>query len=172
MHDPDDDELPERPSKSQRKRDMHRLQDLGARLAALRPDQWTQLPMDAGLRQALEELRRIRSREAHRRQLQFIGRLMRNADAEALETALARLQSGSIAQTRLLHTLEQWRDRLIEEGDPAVAELVAEHPQALAQELRQLIRNARRERELDKPPAAARKLFRYLRETLAEGEAQ
>jgi ribosome-associated protein len=168
MHEPPDSELPERPSKSQVKREMHRLQELGDRLAALQPEQLAHIPLEAGLRAALDELRRIKSREARRRQLQYIGKLMRNADAHAITTTLASQEAGGLAQTRRLHTLEHWRDRLIAEGDPAVTELVAAHSRALPQELRQLVRNARRERASGKPPAAARRLFRYLRETLEE----
>jgi ribosome-associated protein len=166
MHDDDHATLPEGPSKSQRKRDMHRLQQLGEQLADLTPEQWERLPLDDGLREALAELRRIHSREARRRQLQYLGRLMRDADGEAIAAALERLQQTSLAAVRHLHRLEYWRDRLLAEGDPAVTELLTEHPQLVAQTLRQLTRNAQRERVREQPPAAARKLFRYLRDTL------
>jgi ribosome-associated protein len=169
MHDNRHAPLPEGPSKSQRKRDMQRLQQLGAQLADLGPEQWTRLPLEDGLRDALEELRRIPSREARRRQLQFIGRLMRDADATAIAAALERLQQAGLAQVRRLHQLEEWRDRLLAEGDAAVTELLAEHPQLVAQTLRQLTRNARREQDRGQPPATARKLFRYLRDTLDPG---
>ena len=159
----DDEPLPERPSKSQRKREMHQLQALGERLVELNSEQIAGIPLGAELLQALEEMRRIKGREARRRQLQYIGRLMRHEDGDAIAAALERLRAGGIEQTRRLHQLERWRDRLIEQGDDVLGELIAAHPDADRQQIRQLVRSARREQELNKPPAASRKLFRYLR---------
>ena len=159
----DDEPLPERPSKSQRKREMHQLQALGERLVELNQEQIAGIPLGTELLQALEEMRRIKGREARRRQLQYIGRLMRHEDGDAIAAALERLRAGGIEQTRRLHQLERWRDRLIEQGDGALGELIATHPGADRQQIRQLVRSARREQELNKPPVASRKLFRYLR---------
>jgi ribosome-associated protein len=163
----DQDPHPERPSKSRCKRDMHRLQELGERLAALDPRLLPGLPLGETLQAALEELRHIRSREAHRRQLQYIGRLMRAEDGEAIAAALERLASGSAAQKRLLHRVEQWRELLLERGDAALGELVAEHPRADVQVLRQLLRSAQKERAQASPPVAGRRLFRALRALMA-----
>jgi ribosome-associated protein len=85
------DNPPERPSKSQRKREMHQLQELGAQLALLSPERLARLPISERLQDALEALRPIRSREARRRQLQYVGRVMRREDEEAIAAALAQL---------------------------------------------------------------------------------
>jgi ribosome-associated protein len=167
MNSIDDEPLPERPSKSQRKREMHQLQALGERLVELNQEQIAGIPLGTELLQALEEMRRIKGREARRRQLQYIGKLMRHEDGNAIAAALERLRAGGIEQTRRLHQLERWRDRLIEQGDGALGELIAAHPGADRQQIRQLVRGARREQELHKPPAASRKLFRYLRAIMA-----
>jgi len=162
----DDESLPEPASKSARKREMQRLQGLGEELTKLNSEQIAQVPLGEKLLQALEEMGRLKGREARRRQLQYIGRLMRDEDGDAVAAALDRIKAGGIEQTRRLHLLEGWRDRLIEEGDEALAELMADHPEIEPQQVRQLVRNARKEREREKPPAASRKLFRYLREVL------
>jgi ribosome-associated protein len=167
-HTPEDQPF-DRPSKSQRKREMQRLQNLGEQLAALPPHSLVDLPLSEDLQAALDELRRIHSREARRRQLQFIGRLMRSEDGEAIAAGLARLAAGNLQQTRLLHRAEQWRDRLLREGDGALAELLAEYPEGDAQPLRQLLRKARQEREQARPPAATRHLLRTLRRLMAPG---
>ncbi len=158
-----DDRLPERPSKSQRKREMHQLQALGERLVKLNPELLSEISLGTELLEALVEMGRIKGREARRRQLQYIGRLMRHEDGDAIAAALERLKAGGIEQTRRLHQLERWRDRLIEQDGDALGELLAAHPGTDRQQVRQLVRNARKERELNKPPAASRKLFRYLR---------
>jgi ribosome-associated protein len=162
----DDEFFHERPSKSARKREVQRLQDLGEQLTKLNPEQVAQIPVGEQLLKALEEMHRLKGREAQRRQLQYIGRLMRDEDGDAVAAALERLKAGGIEQTRRLHLLERWRDRLIDEGDEALGELMADHPAINPQQVRQLVRSARRELELEKPPAASRKLFRYLREVL------
>jgi len=163
----DDEPYPERPSKSERKREMHRLQTLGERLTELNSDQLSEISLGSKLLEALAEMRRLKGREARRRQLQYIGRLMRHEDGEAIAAALERLKAGGIEQTRRLHELERWRDRLIAEGDEALGELIEVHPGADRQQVRQLVRTARQEQEREKPPVASRKLFRYLREVLS-----
>ena len=162
-----DNDLPERPSKSERKREMLRLQALGERLADLGPEPLERVPVSAELQAALAELGRIKAREGRRRQLQYIGRLMRGEDTDAIAQALARLEAGSTAEKRRLHQLEQWRERLLSEGDGALGTFLDQHPAADRQHLRQLIRGAQTERDQQRPPAAARKLFRYLREITA-----
>lgn len=161
-HDFDDEQLP--PSRSQVKRDMEALQALGKRITELRPDQQQQVPMDEALARAVAEMRRISAHGARKRQLQFIGKLMRHADEQAIRDALDRFDSASAAHNQHFHALEQWRERLISGGNEALQAYIEAHPQADVQHLRQLVRNARKEREQDKPPVQARKLFRYLRE--------
>ena len=88
---------------------------------------------------------------------------MRVADVDAIQNAFLETQSSSVAATRALHELEHWRSRLLKEGDAAIGEAMLEFVGADVQQLRQLIRDAKREIEQEKPPAAARKLFQYLK---------
>jgi ribosome-associated protein len=104
------------------------------------------------------------SREAKRRQIQRIGKLLRARDVTRIQAALDRLDHSSALAQAELHRTERWRARVLEEGDEAVQALVSEHPDMDTQRLRQLIRNARREQETGKPPRAYRELFRLIRE--------
>lgn len=156
----------ELPSKSQRKREMHALQDIGEELVELAAAQLDKLPLPDKLRDAIDQCQQIRAHEARRRQLQFIGRLLRDVDAEPLQVALEQLRQHAKLATQQHHQLERWRDRLIAEGDSALNELLQLHPTADRQQLRQLIRTAQKEAEQNKPPAAARELFRSLRDLL------
>jgi ribosome-associated protein len=154
-------------SKTKRKQQMHELQALGAALLELPPSQLDALGLDAELARALREAHAITSHEARRRQLQYIGRLMREIDAEPIRAALAALAGHSAAARAQQRRLEQWRARLIED-DAALTEFAAEAAGARAdlQALRALIRNARREIAENRPPRAQRELFRLLRESL------
>jgi ribosome-associated protein len=165
------DEMPgererSRPSKSARKREMHRLQTLGERLASLSPGLLAQMPIADGLREALTEAQRIRGGEARRRHMQYLGKLMRGEDAEAVTAALERLQAGGSEQKRQEQALERWRERLIAGGDDDLEAFVRGHPTADRGHLRRLIRAARRERGTGQTPMAARKLFRALRDVI------
>ena len=155
-------------SKSEIKREMHALKDMGARLMVMKPSMLDKLPLNERLRNALDESKRIKSHNARKRHLGFIGKLMQDQDIEPIEQFLARLDSSSEEYNRHFHQLERWRDRLIAEGQPALTEYLDKFPAADHQHIRQLVRNAKKEAELEKPPAAARKLFKYLREV---GEA-
>ncbi|WP_230400381.1 ribosome biogenesis factor YjgA [Zooshikella ganghwensis] len=165
-----DEALPEEfddyKSKSQLKREMHSLLALGQRLLELKPDILNQLPLNDRLRQALEEGKRIKSFNAQKRHLQFIGKLMRDQDTEAIIATLDRLDSTSEESARRFHLLERWRDRLIDEStsQESLNELMAQCPEVEVQHVRQLIRQAHKEAANNKPPSASRKLFRYLRE--------
>lgn len=154
----------EQVSKSQRKRESHALQALGEALVALSTERLAAMPLPEALREAVLEAQRIRQRGAHKRQLQYIGRLMRELDAAPIQAALDDLQQTSQEAVARQHRLERWRDRLLEEGDVALEPLLEEYPDADRQHLRQLVRNAQRERDRSKPPRSARMLFRYLRE--------
>ena len=106
------------PSKSQLKREMHQLQDLGRRMLDLSNDQLNTLPISETLRAAIEESRRIRQNEARRRHLQYIGKIIRQEDdPEGLTRAIDAFDAGSEEHTRRHHLAERWRDRMIEEGD-------------------------------------------------------
>lgn len=155
-------------SKSQLKREAHELQALGEELVKLPAAKLAKVPLPDDLNNAVEQARRMKARGAYKRQLQYIGKLMRNIDAEPIRQALNALKDNSARETARLHRLEHWRDRLIEEGDTALAELLAEQPQTDRQHLRQLIRNADKERKQNKPPKAARELFRCLRELIKD----
>lgn len=159
-------------SKSQLKREMHALQDLGKRMLELSNDQLDTLPISETLRRAIEESHRIRQNEARRRHLQFIGKVIRREDdPEALQRAIDAFDSGSEEHTRRHHLAERWRDRMITEGDVVVGEFFSYCPSADLQHLRNLARNARKDVERQKNTGQARKLFRYLRECIDDAES-
>ncbi len=157
---PDD----ERPSKTQRKREMTALQELGDKLAELTPESLKKMPLDEHLLDTLLQAKKMVQREARRRHMQLVGKLMRAADVGAIQEAYDAIQNGSREVAAALHELEQWRARLLKEGDAVVGEAMQVFPGTEAQQLRQLIRDTRRETEQQKPPAAARKLFQYLKQ--------
>jgi ribosome-associated protein len=156
-------EAEQRPSKSARKRAMTELQDLGKELVALSVDQIKKIDMPEDLRTAVRDARRITQHEAHRRQLQYIGKLMRGIDPEPLQAALDEINGVSAAATARMHALERLRTRFLAD-EKVIGEIAAAHPGADLQYLRQLRRNALKEQELGKPPRAFRELFRVLRE--------
>jgi ribosome-associated protein len=159
------------PSKSQRKREMLALQELGERLVALPQSRLDRVELPTTLRDAVLEARRINARGGRKRQLQFIGRLMREVDARPIEEALARMDGADRAGTALLHQAEHWRERLLADGDDALAEFVERHPGVDRQHMRRLQRSARTERDGGSAPRDQRALFRLVSETLrAEGE--
>lgn len=160
----DDDSLFGEKSKTQVKREMHALQDLGERLTALKPDMLDRLPLTEPLRRALDEAPKHKAHAAAKRHRQFIGKLMRDQDLEAIVTLLDQLDSSTRQYNERFHALERWRDRLIEGGDEALSTFFAEYPDSDRQHLLQLIRHAQHEAAHNKPPAAARKIFKYIRE--------
>ena len=157
------EEIP--PSRTQLKKQMTALQDLGAELVALTPAQLAEMALPETLHEAVMAARRITRFEARRRQLQYIGRLMRHVDPEPIRARLERWKASSRERTAHVHRLERWRERLLAD-DGALPELVREHPRVDTQRLRALVRNARRERDLNQPPRCYRALYRLLRETL------
>ena len=162
-----EDEIPAPPSKTKIKQQMHELQDLGAELAALGKDQLAQIELPDALREAIRELHRINKFGAQRRQLQYIGKLMRDVDPAPIIAKLEVWKGTSQVHVAYMHQLERWRDRLLE-SDDALTELLAAHPQTDVQRLRTLIRNAHKEREMQKPPKHYRELFQVLREIIPE----
>lgn len=158
-----DSETPEGPSKSELKREMQARQELGEKLTRLGAAQLDKMPIDATLREAIADYQRFGHREAKRRQLQFIGKLMRSVDVEAVEHAWQLTQAGSDADKKRQHKLEYWRDRLIQEGDEAITAAMEEFTAMERQHIRQLIRDAKREQRDNKPPAASRKIYQYLK---------
>lgn len=167
------------PSRSQQRRDALEVLDLARQLSQLTPQQLDRLPIPESLRPHIDETRRISSHIAHKRQLQYLAKQMRKEDDEALHAIRDALDvHGDAAREEAarLHRAERWRERLIDEGDAALAELLDAYPDADRQRLRQLARNAQEERNRNKPPHAFRELYRELRELLAEpaddGEAE
>ena len=158
-------------SKTKRKQQMHELQALGAALVALPAGRVRSLALDRGLLQAVIDAKRISSHEARRRQLQYIGRLMRDVDPAPIRAALQALEGSSAEATARHRRLEQLRERLLAD-DGALTDFVAAHPLADAQSLRTLIRNARREQKEGRPPRAFRELFRTLKSLEAPGAPQ
>ena len=156
----------ERPSKTRRKRAMHELQALGARLAGLRDDQLARFELPEPLRDALRETRSVRTREGRRRQLQYVGRLMREVDPAPIRAALAALDGVSAAATAAHHRAERWRERLLAD-DAALVEFARECPSADLQALRSCLREARRERGMARPPRHYRALFHLVKTALA-----
>ena len=160
----------ERPSKTQLKKQMHDLQALGAELVELNDEQLASVELPERLRDAVEDARRMTKFEARRRQLQYIGKIMRDVDPEPIRSRLDAWKSVSRAQTARLHLLERWRTRLIED-ETAITELMREYPRADAARLRLLVRHIHRERETGQPPKSYRALFQLLNETIAPGDA-
>lgn len=163
---PDQTDDSEFVSKSALKREMLELQKMGEQLVNLPDRQLENIPLPAYLYEAIMLARRLKNREGRRRQLQYIGKLMRAADIEPIRQQLEKIQQQDRNFRRHFQQLEQWRDRLIEGGDTALNALLREYPNADRQHLRQLIRQAQKETSQNKPPAAARKIFQYLRDTL------
>lgn len=156
-----DDNLPQRESKSQRKRDMLALQDMGKRLVELPAAQLAKIPLEPPLAEAINEARLLTSHGAIRRQLQYIGKLMRNIDATPIQTALDNLDLNSQKSKAHFHQIERWRDKLIAEDDSTLQAFLDQHPDADRQRLRQLVRNAKKSTKMDT------ELFRYLRSILS-----
>lgn len=158
-------------SRSAQRRDALDVLALAQQLAELSDAQLETLPVPEHLLPHLHDTRRITAHVARKRQLAFVAKQMRREDdavLEAIRDAMRKDGEAARQQTALLHRAERWRDRLLDEGDPAMAELVQAHPDADVQQLRQLVRNAALERSRGKPPRSYRSLFRVLRDTLGD----
>jgi ribosome-associated protein len=161
------------PSRSEQRRAALDVLALGEKLVALSEAQLAKLPIPEDLLPHIRDAKRITSHVAHKRQLAFLAKQMRREDDEALDAIRDALDVGGEAarrETAALHRVETWRERLMVDGDAALAELLAEHPGADRQHLRQLVRNAIDERNRNKPPHAFRELFRELRELLLQAD--
>lgn len=156
----------ERPSKTERKKQMHDLQDLGAALVALRADELDALALPERLHDAVLEARRVTKFEARRRQMQYIGKLMRGIDPEPIRAQLATRQAATRAHAARFHLVEEWRTRLLTEDD-ALGKLTAAYPGADAARLQTLVRDAQSEKARGQPPRSYRTLFKALRDIVA-----
>ncbi len=158
-----------RPSKSQKKRDVEALQKVGQQLVEAPADRVKRITLPENLKVAIEECRKIKSHEGKRRQLQFIGKIMRGLDEEdiaAINKAIESWSGQSKAETAAMHALEKQREKLLA-NDAALTALLADHPKMDAQHLRNLIRNARKEQAENKPPKAYREIFQILKQLQA-----
>lgn len=159
------------PSKSARKRQMAALQKLGEDLLNLPNQQFARMPLSEALRAALELTKTLRQREARRRQIQYVGKLMRSEDHPAIAAALQRLADDNRYFRRRLDRLEKLTEQLVEGGDEVLGKLVNDHPQLDHQRVRQLTRQARKglaQHLVDtNDPRHSRKLFEYLRKNLS-----
>jgi ribosome-associated protein len=151
-------------SKSQRKREAHQLLDLAKNLIAMPESRLKRLPMEQELRDEVEFARSIKAYGARKRQLMTVGKMLRQRDNEALLEAVNNFDQKNRQANARFHHIEAWRDRLLEGSDQVLSELLEQTPDADVQMLRQLIRNAKNEAKLGKPPSASRKLFKQLRE--------
>jgi ribosome-associated protein len=151
-------------SKSQRKRDAQELVSLAKTIIAMTENRFKKLPLDEDLRSEFEFARSIKPHGARKRQLMTVGSKLRQRDNEDLLDAVYNIDQRNRQANARFHQIEAWRDRLIEGSDKVLSELLEHSPGANVQTLRQLIRNAKKEISLEKPPTSARKLFKLLRE--------
>ena len=161
-----DDTYPEdlvRPSKTKQKEAMHALRDLGAELVELSVGQLKRIDLPETLLAAVRDCQKITAHGARRRQMQYIGKLMRGVDEEPIRAGLALLRGESAAETARLHRLERFRTRLLEE-EATLTEIGNLWPGADLQQLRQLRRNALKEQEAGKPPKSYRAIFQFLKD--------
>ncbi|MFC7300766.1 ribosome biogenesis factor YjgA [Cognatiluteimonas weifangensis] len=162
------------PSRSEQRRAALDVLALGEKLAALSATQLARLPIPDALLPHIRDAQRITAHVARKRQLAFLAKQMRREDAATLDAIRDALDAGGETarrDTAALHRAEAWRERLLADGDAALAELLVAHPGADRQRLRQLVRNVAEERNRNKPPHAFRELFRELRELLAQDAA-
>jgi ribosome-associated protein len=160
------------PSKTQLKAEADEKQALGEALLTLRADLMARLDLPEKLIDAIAQAKKITNFEGKRRQMQFIGKLMRPLDTEPIRAAIDEQKNGSAQLTLALHLAEQWRDKLIA-SDDALGDWLAEHPDTDAQQLRALVRQARKDAKPEKPGEAPRhgksyrEIFQLVRQALA-----
>ena len=160
------------PSKTQLKAEADEKQALGEALLTLRADLMARLDLPEKLLDAIAQAKKITNFEGKRRQMQFIGKLMRPLDTEPIRAAIDEQKNGSVQLTLALHLAEQWRDKLIA-SDDALGDWLAEHPDTDSQQLRALVRQARKDAKPEKPGEAPRhgksyrEIFQLVRQTLA-----
>lgn len=164
----DEDDLP--PSKTQIKQEMTALQKLGIELSEMKEEVLETFPLTPELRAALQDYRRINHKNAQKRQRQFIGKLMRREDGEAIQARIDKIQEDGHKKARQLHLVEKWRDRLISEEANALNAFLNQYPHTDRQQLRSLIRTIKKDIQTNKPATQKRKLFRFIQDVLATKE--
>lgn len=150
-------------SKSEQKREIQEITKIGERLLSVPEVTLKQYPLSDSSLKAILEGKRINSPVGRNRQIKYIGKLLRKEDIDAIKQKLLLLDQEKIVANRQHHQLEHWRDRLVGEGDQALAELLQQEPKLDRQHLRQLIRNAQNEQKRNKPPKSQRLIFQYLK---------
>jgi len=155
-------------SKSERKREVTALQDLGERLLELSQEQLNNIRISQELQDALILAKTLKSRGARRRQMQYIGVLMRRIDPEPIRLMIHEIDKGQKHKAREFQQFETMRNSLIDGDDTVFEEIISRFPDADILRLRQLVRGARKEKKENKPPKQSRSLFRYLRELAAK----
>ena len=154
-------------SRTRLKKEATALQKMGEKLVTLSDDQLSHMELPTMLINAIQAVGTIKSHGARRRQMQYIGTLMRSVDVEPIEQALLEIEQGAYRQAKAFHRVEAWRDKLVAGDDTVIDEILETFPDADRQRLGQLVRSARKEKEKNAPPKSARHLFRYLKELSA-----
>ena len=154
----------QRPNKSQAKRDSLHLLDVGESIIKLKTEEIQALDLPEELEQAVSTARKIKSRSGLKRQRLYIGKLLRSIDSEHIEVQLKKIQHRHDTNTAQFKRLEMWRDKLIENDKNILNDVISNYPELDRQHINQLIRAAQQEKNSDKTPTAARKLFKYLSE--------
>ena len=163
-----DAQKPDEFSKSQRKRDMIELQKLGEALIKLTPTQLAKLELPETLFTAIQQAKKLTSNEAKRRHMQYIGKIMREVEVEPIRLYLKRLKMAHEKDTAKFHHTEEWRSKLISQGDDALNAFVNEHPDVDRQQLRQLVRKAQQDVKMNRNTGGESALFKYLRVIIKE----
>ena len=160
----DKETLYDGPSKSQLKRESHHLTDVGEEILKLSNEDIRSLNLPDELEEAIATALKIKNRSGLKRQRLYIGKLLRSIDSETIENQLRKIQHRHDTNTAHFKRLEKWRDSLIDNDKTTLNEVISRYPEINRQHLNQLIRAAHQEKQRNKPPAASRKLFKYLRE--------
>jgi ribosome-associated protein len=160
------EEYESKPSKSELKRRAHAAQELGEKLTRFPVETLNKLDLPDALRDAILQAQSIHARGGRKRQLQYIGKLMRDVDFEHIASQVAKLEAPQQQEIAVFHEVESWRDRLIEQGDTALTELIERFPEIDRNQIRQLVRNAQAEMKKNRPPKSKRQLFQILKNLL------
>ena len=172
------EDFEELPSKTAIKKVMHDLQALGEKLLELKPKQLKEMPIDETLRNAINEAANIKNRNAMKRHKQFIGKLMRDIDPEPIIAQFEIFESAHQMMNKTFHHLEDLREELIAGGNEVIGKVISEYPTLEKQKLRQLVKNAKKERErnlaneTDTSNKQGRSLFRFLRDLEQSGKKE
>lgn len=156
-------------SKTQLKQDAEDIKQLGVALVEFSNAQLDEIPMNDELREAIQLANRInKKKDGYRRQLQLIGKMLRQCDIEQIEDGIHKLRAHHLKSNDKFHQLELLRDDIVSQGDSAIQALLDQHPDLDRQKLRQMQRQAVKQKEAEKPPKAAREIFQYLKQNIKE----